>query len=128
MSNSLTLKPGRNTTNGNGKFVSRRPSLSPDGKKIAFTSNRNGNMEIYIMDRNGQKVKRITYNKWPEDYPTWSPDGTKLVYSSQRHGDLFGGAELFIMDLKDMKEWQLTEVVKLKSGILSSDIQPSWTK
>ena len=80
------------------------------------------------MESNGENVKRITYNDWSEECPAWSPDGTKLVYTSHRHGDPWGGGELFIMELNNMTEWQITKTVQTKDGILSYDIQPSWTK
>jgi len=124
----LLTKETYNLTNGNGKFVSHHPAWSPDGKKIAFASNRDGFSEIYIMDSDGKNVERVTHNRWTDTNPAWSPDGTKLVYVSERKGDPFGGGELFIMDLKEKKEWRLTRAVKDSNGFYSSDDDPSWVE
>jgi len=123
------LKTGEtiNLTKENGKYKNQTPAWSPDGKKIAFTSNRDGHSEIYIMDNNGKNVKKITNNRWYDGSPAWSPDGTKLVYSSRRKGELLSGFELFITDLKDMKEWRLTKA-KDRNGRPSSDTEPIWVE
>ena len=63
-----------------------RPVWSPDGKQIAFTSNRDGNYEIYAMNADGSNVRRITDHDERDDYPAWHPDGKKLVYVSERDG------------------------------------------
>lgn len=125
----LDLRTGKATNLTKGEGSNHHPAISPDGKKIAFVSDRDGGNEIYTMDIDGSNVKRITRNRWLDQYPAWSPDGKKLVYTSHRHGDIFGGAELFIMDLERMKEWQITKTVETKHvGILSYDIKASWAK
>src|SRR5437870_11296719 len=45
--------------------------------KIAFTSDRDGNREIYVMNADGRNQVRRTNNAAVDDHPTWSPDGTK---------------------------------------------------
>jgi TolB protein len=66
------------------------PSVSPDGKKLAFSSIRDGDAEIYVMrtdDPAGPKNEplQLTTNATYGDFgPNWSPDGKKLVYSSCR--------------------------------------------
>ncbi len=58
------------------------PDLSPDGKTIAFTSDRAGaNMDIYTMLPDGSGVARLTGNDFNSFRPVWSPDGTKLMFS-----------------------------------------------
>jgi Tol biopolymer transport system component len=47
------------------------PSWSPDGKMIAFTSNRDGNNEIYIMDVDGNNPRRLTNDPADDTYPSW---------------------------------------------------------
>jgi TolB protein len=56
------------------------PSWSPDGKRIAFTSERDGNSEIYIMNADGSGQIRLTNNKASDGMPTWSPDGKRIVF------------------------------------------------
>jgi Tol biopolymer transport system component len=56
-------------------------SWSPDGTKIAFSSNRDGDREIYVMDPDGGALTNLTNDPGTDDgSPRWSPDGSKLVY------------------------------------------------
>ena len=51
---------------------------SPDGSKIAFTSDRDGDFEIWVMNANGTGAVQLTHNSGYNDYnPAWSPDGTR---------------------------------------------------
>ena len=68
--------------------IDTSPTWSPDGKKIAFTSDRSGRgaPQIYIMDALlGDKagVERISYNSSYNDNPAWSPDGDKIAYTAR---------------------------------------------
>jgi serine/threonine protein kinase/Tfp pilus assembly protein PilF len=58
------------------------PRLSPDGKHIAFISNRDGIAEIYTMNSDGKDVRRITFNHNEERTPAWTPDGRHIVFES----------------------------------------------
>jgi Tol biopolymer transport system component len=49
------------------------PSWSPDGSKIAFMSDRDGNWEIYVMDSDGSGQTRLTNNTAEDYYPDWGP-------------------------------------------------------
>lgn len=60
-------------------------SYSPDGSKIVFCSNRDGNLELYIMDSDGRNVRKLTNT--PGCYnggPFFSPDGRKVIFRSDR--------------------------------------------
>ena len=59
-------------------------SYSPDGSKIIFTSFRDGDAEIYIMDADGKNPRRITRNKGYDGGPFFSPDGKSIIYRSDR--------------------------------------------
>ena len=61
-----------------------RPRYSPDGKRIAFTSHRDGNAELYLMDADGTNVRRLTDHAERDDYPTWNSDGTGLAAVCER--------------------------------------------
>lgn len=58
------------------------PVWSPDGKKIAFASDRNGNNDIYVMDTRGGNLRRLTSNSAAEIPEGFSPDGKEVYYSA----------------------------------------------
>ncbi|MHB0937681.1 MAG: TolB family protein [Armatimonadota bacterium] len=55
-------------------YQDKQPIFSPDGSKIAFASNRDGDWEIYIMNLDGSGQRRITNNTWKDEYPAWRPE------------------------------------------------------
>ena len=58
-----------------------QPTWSPDGKKLAFTSSRDLNGEIYVMNADGSDQRRVTFSKLINDTaPVWSPDGRRLAF------------------------------------------------
>lgn len=59
-------------------------TVSPDGKKIVFTSMRSGDLELYTMDADGSNVKQITNQLGYDGGAFFSPDGTKLVFRASR--------------------------------------------
>lgn len=73
------------------------PSISPDGKRIAFASNRGGNWDIYLMSVNGGQAVQLTSDVSQEVHPSWSPDGQRLVFS--RFGEMSGRWEMWVMDV-----------------------------
>ena len=56
------------------------PSFSPDGKTIAFASNRSGNWDVYVISTDGKQTVQITNDADHELHPSWSPDGKMLAY------------------------------------------------
>jgi Tol biopolymer transport system component len=78
--------PPRQLTTGNA--VDAEPVWSPDRSKVAFTSTRDGNVEIYVMDAGGD-VTRLTSNSAVDTSPAWSPDGSKLAFASTRTNGRF---------------------------------------
>jgi TolB protein len=62
------------------------PAFSADGSKIAFTSNRDGNAEIYVMNKDGSGVRRMTNNPAIDTTPTWSPNSNQIAWTSDRTG------------------------------------------
>ena len=60
------------------------PSWSPDGKQIAFCSNRHGNKDIFVMNADGGDVRRLTSNEANDSVPVWSPDGKQIAFTSSR--------------------------------------------
>jgi Tol biopolymer transport system component len=65
-----------------GPSVNVDPAWSPDGRRIAFASNRDDpNDEIYVMNADGTNIARLTNNSSSDRDPAWSPDGTKLLFT-----------------------------------------------
>jgi serine/threonine protein kinase len=60
------------------------PSFSPDGQWIAFSSLRENSAGLFVMDRRGQSIRRLT-NAGAD--PAWTPDGREIVYSTESGGD-----------------------------------------
>lgn len=55
-------------------------TVSPDGKKVIFTSTRDGDLDLYVMDTNGKNVKRLTTELGYDGGAFFSPDGKQIVY------------------------------------------------
>ncbi|MEM6892845.1 MAG: hypothetical protein AAF554_04080 [Bacteroidota bacterium] len=70
----------------NNTFDNRYASYSKDGERIVFESNRDGNWEIYLMDRDGQNQTRLTFNTAEDRRPSWHPDGNRILFESDRTG------------------------------------------
>ena len=72
------------------------PSFSPDGKWIAFSSNRAGNYDVYVMPAGGDKPRQLTFNSADDVAIGWTPDGSKVIFLSSRDNGVFPGvATLF---------------------------------
>jgi TolB protein len=70
-----------------GLFFQIEPAWSADGRMIAFASRRGGRSHIYVMRRDGSRLRRITSARLDDDHPTWSPDGRSIAFA--REGALF---------------------------------------
>ncbi|NIO07942.1 MAG: hypothetical protein GTO40_08030, partial [Deltaproteobacteria bacterium] len=62
-------------------------SISPDGKWIAFDSNRSGNKDIWIMRKDGTEQRQLTTHTAHDWVGSWSPDGKQIVFHSLRRGN-----------------------------------------
>ena len=64
------------------------PAQLPDGTRIAFSSLRDGNREIYVMDAAGGDPVNLTLHEAWDASPVWSPDGRRIAFVSDRNGDV----------------------------------------
>jgi TolB protein len=62
------------------------PCWSPDGQKIAFAAEKNGNWDIYYMNADGTDITQLTTHPAEDVYPSWSPDGSMIAFNSNRSG------------------------------------------
>ena len=100
------------------------PSWSPDGKHIAFSSDRDGNFDIYVMAADGGNPQNLTNNPLNDRDPSWSPDGKRIVFSARRDGHFENEValtyEIYVMEADGRNQQRLTENRK-------NDWQPSWS-
>ncbi len=77
----------------------RYASYSPDGTKILFESNRNGNWDIFLMDADGENQKPVTSDTSQNRRPSWHPSGKKILFESNRNGV----NRLYELNVKNLK-------------------------
>lgn len=77
---------------------------SPDGSKLAFITDRDGNFELYVMNADGTNPTNLSNNLATEFYPAWSPLGTKILFSTTRDGNL----EIYSMNPDGSSQTRLT--------------------
>jgi TolB protein len=82
------------------------PNWSPDGQKIAYVTERDGNFEVYKMDNDGTDSVRLTHTSSYEWSPTWSPDGSLIAFTSTRNHD--ETYDLYVMAPDGSKQTRLT--------------------
>ena len=88
-----------------------------DAPYIAFSSNRSGNYDIYIMDIKGENLQQLTDHPANEFSPAFSPDGHRMAYVSSRHD---GYPEIYVMNLNTKVSHRLTHHPK-------HDRNPAWS-
>lgn len=81
------------------------PSWSPDGSRIVFFSDRDGNYEIYSMNPDGSDQTRMTDNPATDRQPSFSPNGKKILFVSERDGNV----EIYVMNADGSNQKRLTD-------------------
>lgn len=80
------------------------PRFSPDGKWIAFSSDRNGNLDVYIIPSTGGTPKQLTHHSADDVVLGWTPDGSGVLFSSQRGEDFMG--MLYVVSVNGGMPWK----------------------
>jgi tricorn protease len=79
------------------------PRFSPDGKWIAFSSDRNGNLDVYLIPSTGGTAKQLTHHSADDVVLGWTPDGKGILFSSQRGEDFMG--QLYVVGVDGGMPW-----------------------
>lgn len=101
-----------------GEWDDESPSVSPDGNLIAFSSNRTGSWDIFLLDLNSNSIKQLTNSTAFEGRISWSPDGTYIVFDCFQN-EFF---DLVIQSVFDPSE----KPIQLTDGT-SNSFQPDWS-
>ena len=100
----------------NDPAADANPAWSPDGAKIAFVSNRTGNLEIFVTDIAGINPANVTKNPATDYAPAWSPDSKRLAFATNRDGN----AEVYTMTAAGANPTN-------RSRDLGKDEEPVWS-
>jgi Tol biopolymer transport system component len=119
-----SLKNNSNPGDSAGVLISssaleRDPKFSPDGAKIAFTSDRSGSTEVWLAAGDGSNQVQLTSfaGSRTAGAPSWSPDGRQIVFDSLAGGNV----DIFVIDLESRVPRQLTDDHVL-------NVRPSWSR
>jgi serine/threonine protein kinase/Tol biopolymer transport system component len=104
----LTARQGRDSD----------PAWSPAGDAIAFVSDRDDDLEIYLMSPDGEVLRRLTHHEGRDFAPAWSPNGESLVYECEDAYE--NDVEICVLDLSSYNRTVLT-----RNAV--DDRQPVWT-
>ena len=94
------------------------PAWSPDGSRIAFASNRNGNDDIFVMNANGTGQVNLTNSFGTDQSPSWSPDGTQIAFETYRNSKW----EIYVMNASDGSEQESRD-----DGSSEWNFSPAWS-
>ena len=88
-----------------GPSDNHSPRLSPDGELIAFVSDRDGNPDVYVMDRVGENIRKISHEVGAVSHPRWSPDGDRLAFLARTED---GNSQIYISNVEEPEAQRLT--------------------
>jgi len=101
-----------------GAAQDRQPTYSPDGRKILFSSNRSGNLDLWLLDRETLVLTQVTDDTAQDWDPAFSPDGRQILWSSDRSGNL----QIWLSDVDGNAARQVTAgLVDAQNPTLTAD-------
>ena len=94
--------------------VQAQPALSPDGRSVAFVSNRDGHYNVYVGLVRGGELVQVTHGTSMKSRPSWSPDGSTLAYAQTN-------------DSGTMDVWEIAALGGSPRKVLLNANDPTWT-
>lgn len=94
------------------------PVFSPDGRSIAFSSNRHGGYDVFVVPVHGGRPTRLTYDSAAEFVCGWSPDGKSILFTSNRDAAFPGGPQLYTVPVEGGRCRKIT-AAEGKDGVYS---------
>ena len=82
----MSLRSGQARRLTSAPSIETAPSFSPDGTQIVFESDRSGSQQLYVMNVNGEGIKRIGFGDGRYGTPVWSPRGDMIAFTKQSQG------------------------------------------
>jgi Tol biopolymer transport system component len=104
----------------NDEAIDLSPNWSPDGKLIAFASDRGGKTDIWTVTPDGRTYARLTDLDAPANAPVWSPDGQRIAFLKDARASIFLAGTVEVLDVKTRKITRVTNE-------LFGPSQPSWS-
>ncbi len=101
-----------NLTGERGDTQAFAPAFSADGARLAFASNRAGNMDIWVAAADGSGARRLTTTQASDTAPCWSPTGQEIGFTSNRTGT----PQIWLMDAEGLNVRRLTNVGNYNDG------------
>ena len=98
------------------------PAVSPDGKTVAFMSNRSGDWDVFTIGIDGKNLQQLTTSDGSDGIPTWSPDGKNIAFASNRDGEW----AIWAMTATGKNERQLFKTNGSVDGIVQIDTAHSF--
>ncbi len=92
------------------------PVWTPADSDLLFTSNRNGNSEIYLIAAGDTAWVNLSNHPGPDNWPVWSPDGARIAFQTRRNGKL----DIYVMNADGSGQTRLTDDPE-------HDYLPAWT-
>jgi TolB protein len=112
----LDLATGRARRLTDSTGINTEPSWNPNGTQLAFTSDREGGPQVFLMQDDGSNLRKLTTEGLYNASPAWSPNGAMVAYVSRFEGKF----DLFIYKLGEGKAYQIT------TGVSTSE-SPAWS-
>lgn len=101
-----------------GQTSAMSPSWSPDGSRVAFVSDRDGNPDIWAIGLDGSGLVNLTRHSAQDQWPAWSPDGQWIAFASVRDAPYW---ELYVMRSDG------SDASRLTHWDSASDLSPTWS-